>query len=180
MSRTSSAIRSAVNGLATTQLTPAAFCSCEPTASPQPVITAIGICLLVCLISRASSQPLIPGMPTSVNTASNSISLNRDNASLPLSATQTSQFSPSRISRNRSLTKSSSSTTSSLVGSRSSDGSVLGDGTSCRTGASHSLGCFALFSATFATGRTTRNSVPLPYCDSTSIVPPCRLMIPKL
>ena len=36
-------MRSAVNGLATTQLTPAAFCSFDPTASPQPVITAIGI-----------------------------------------------------------------------------------------------------------------------------------------
>src|SRR5687767_11985857 len=74
ISRTNSEIRSAVKGLATIQSTPAAFCSFEPTASPQPVITAIGTRALSWRISRASSQPLIPGMPTSVNTPSKSIS----------------------------------------------------------------------------------------------------------
>ena len=41
----SSLIRSARNGLVTTQSTRACFCSSEPTASPQPVITAIGTLL---------------------------------------------------------------------------------------------------------------------------------------
>ena len=46
ISHTSSAIRSAVKGFATTQSTPASRCSFEPTISPQPVMIAMGMCLL--------------------------------------------------------------------------------------------------------------------------------------
>ena len=63
-------MRSARNGFVTTQSTRASFCSSEPTASPHPVITAIGI-RLVALTDGMSELP--PAHPRHANISEDAV-----------------------------------------------------------------------------------------------------------